>query len=692
MTVDPNIQQKADDIREKVYGNQVRESLASGLEAMSSDVVENEGRQSVVESRQDSVESQWQQVIEETTDKDVISAPEIIAARNNEDNLKDRLDKEHQQVTAQLAQTDTVASSNILPFQFETKGALIDNGDYSAWPHANSFYDKDLDKFVLFYNQSSGHLASDGKIKMVRKNKTTNQSEEFTVVDDAEYGYRTHGATQLASGEYIVTAMEWLKGTDRNERTGCFLFRSDDKGMNWTRQKIYANNEPILNYHIGSIYQLESGRILILGNNEIYYSDNNGVGWGKIDLQADTSLFLEGSFLEIDDTVICFARDNRGSHLGTEKFGALFMKSTDGGNSWSRLTHSSYITDMTANCGSLKIDKQTGNVYYLHASRFKQDNGLGSIYLATASKEKAKNGEFNVVKVMDGKGTADFGYPELVQSDDGIFNAFFYSGDSSSTKIYWLTVSESKASVGDFFYNSLGTGFVKEMDLTELDWFQGTLDPSGAPLESSSRIRSDYYKLGYPLQRTVVTPNLDYKMSMTFYDWKEKLISGSNTGWLSKGQIVKPPENARIVRFVLAKNDDSNITPSDVKKSDLDLYVDYKNLIHHTLKQEKVEIVDLTDYLTSEVSLVRRMRCTKIGNKITISGNVDVSYTSDNFTILEDLPYVLNNSFAIDTVGFVGVVNQVCRLSLVDGNLNVNTTDSTGTNRMLVFNMTFDVS
>lgn len=105
MAVDPNIKKKADDIRNKVYGREVRESLASGLEEMSSDVVENEVRQSVVESRQDNVESQWQAVSDEMTDKDVISAPEIIAARDGEANLKARLDKEHQEVTAQLAHT-----------------------------------------------------------------------------------------------------------------------------------------------------------------------------------------------------------------------------------------------------------------------------------------------------------------------------------------------------------------------------------------------------------------------------------------------------------------------------------------------------------------------------------------------------------------------------------------------------------
>ena len=91
MATDPVIQAKADDIRTKVFGSEVRESLASGLEAMSEVVVDNT--------------NQFQQVIENTTGKDVISAPEIIAARNNEANLKARLDKEHQQVTAQLAQT-----------------------------------------------------------------------------------------------------------------------------------------------------------------------------------------------------------------------------------------------------------------------------------------------------------------------------------------------------------------------------------------------------------------------------------------------------------------------------------------------------------------------------------------------------------------------------------------------------------
>ena len=106
MAIDPNIKKKANDIRNKVYGREVRESLASGLEAMSSDVVETVGRQ-------DEVEGQFQDVLDETTNKDFNSAPEIRAARDGEANLKARLDKEHQKVTAQLAQIVRVVPIDI---------------------------------------------------------------------------------------------------------------------------------------------------------------------------------------------------------------------------------------------------------------------------------------------------------------------------------------------------------------------------------------------------------------------------------------------------------------------------------------------------------------------------------------------------------------------------------------------------
>src|SRR5690625_4169255 len=102
MAIPESIKQKANKIRNEVYGRDVREALASGIEE-AGDIADQ------TRERQDSVEAQFQSVLDETTGKDVISAPEITAARvgadnTNYPNLKERLDTEHNQLSSQLAQ------------------------------------------------------------------------------------------------------------------------------------------------------------------------------------------------------------------------------------------------------------------------------------------------------------------------------------------------------------------------------------------------------------------------------------------------------------------------------------------------------------------------------------------------------------------------------------------------------------
>lgn len=82
-----------------MYGKDVRESLAKSME-------ETGNLADETKTRQDSLESQFQNVLDETTGKDVISAPEITAARGSHPNLKDRLDTEHTEVMSSLAQTE----------------------------------------------------------------------------------------------------------------------------------------------------------------------------------------------------------------------------------------------------------------------------------------------------------------------------------------------------------------------------------------------------------------------------------------------------------------------------------------------------------------------------------------------------------------------------------------------------------
>lgn len=95
----PQLSRKySSDIRSKTYGKDVRESIARGVEYAGLIASESVGISNENKSRQDKVESQFNSVQQELTDKDPISAPEIIAARGGEPTLNDRLDKEQQKI------------------------------------------------------------------------------------------------------------------------------------------------------------------------------------------------------------------------------------------------------------------------------------------------------------------------------------------------------------------------------------------------------------------------------------------------------------------------------------------------------------------------------------------------------------------------------------------------------------------
>lgn len=112
MAIPETIKKLANDIRTKIYGREVRESLAKGIEEAGN--IADETR-----ARHEKIERQFQSVLDETTDKDFNSAPEIKAARvsvsgENYTNLKERLDQEYESVTTQLADLSQVVTKNIV--------------------------------------------------------------------------------------------------------------------------------------------------------------------------------------------------------------------------------------------------------------------------------------------------------------------------------------------------------------------------------------------------------------------------------------------------------------------------------------------------------------------------------------------------------------------------------------------------
>ena len=117
-----NINKELNDIKNAVYGREVRGSIHDGIKKINEEV-EN------TTDRQGSVEAQFQSVLDETTGKDVISAPEINAARvgadnTNYPNLKERLDTEHNQLSLRLAQTEQEVEKKIDKVDAATKEQL----------------------------------------------------------------------------------------------------------------------------------------------------------------------------------------------------------------------------------------------------------------------------------------------------------------------------------------------------------------------------------------------------------------------------------------------------------------------------------------------------------------------------------------------------------------------------------------
>lgn len=131
------IRKHADNVRTKTYGQEVREAQARNAEVAGLIANQADIKATNTQGRQTTVENQFIAVQQELTDKDVISAPEIIAARNGQATLNNRLDTtsiDYVALDRKLAgKSDISAELNALSqrAKAEHKGIYIPSGIYN---------------------------------------------------------------------------------------------------------------------------------------------------------------------------------------------------------------------------------------------------------------------------------------------------------------------------------------------------------------------------------------------------------------------------------------------------------------------------------------------------------------------------------------------------------------------------------
>lgn len=200
----PEVSKKhAENVRRKAYLPDMTESFARGLEYAGLIANEAVDISNETKGRQDTVETQFNSVQQELTDKDPISAPELIAARNGEANLKARLDKEQQQVNAQLARKgsleDLTTQTNLLKtIKFENEK----DGGYSWWtyPTVSRPTGVERDKtFFTFVNRNSETM-------IASLDNDTGDYEEYSLVKGTSPDEHNTGAIQFDNYGRVLVA------------------------------------------------------------------------------------------------------------------------------------------------------------------------------------------------------------------------------------------------------------------------------------------------------------------------------------------------------------------------------------------------------------------------------------------------------------------------------------------------------
>lgn len=175
------IRKHADNVRTKTYGQEVREAQARNAEVAGLIANEAVGISNNIKGRQDIIESDFNLLQQEITNKDVISAPEIITARNGENTLNDYLDT--------LAKKDEVTKSL-------NYSRPVDDAAYNWWINPLAIT-KDSKTFI-------SSVGSTGKMTITCFDHDTKTMERTEIADYEGDDHNAMSVNFMRDGRVIV--------------------------------------------------------------------------------------------------------------------------------------------------------------------------------------------------------------------------------------------------------------------------------------------------------------------------------------------------------------------------------------------------------------------------------------------------------------------------------------------------------
>uniref|UniRef100_A0AB39AJ63 Sialidase family protein n=1 Tax=Vibrio phage P018-4 TaxID=3229728 RepID=A0AB39AJ63_9CAUD len=347
---------------------------------------------------------------------------------------------------------------------YSLMGKAFDSSDgagdpFASWTHATVGYDKETNEFIIFYNTSSGHNINTNSVLLRRKFETSDAFSDAEIIasDKGNFSYKCQAAGIAANGDYVALIARFPWGAGESDAT--YVYRSVDKGLNWTStQMLLGGTTPIIAYNgdVSGFLVTRTGRILTFGVEydtyltRIFYSDDNGVTWNQSSISGSPTDVTEPAWCDLGDgRLVCMARAAVRTGNTNQIIPAKFMKSSDNGLTWSEPIDSGSITNFTLSNGEMIPNYKTKTIEFIHHSRFTEEDNYSSILVSRATFDKAFEDKFSQ-QIRIGKlaaytsledSTGDSGYVGAKAANNGVINAFFYTGKRTTAQISYMVAT-----------------------------------------------------------------------------------------------------------------------------------------------------------------------------------------------------------------------------------------------------------